>query len=231
MTNCDYFNEAIDGLKARKDLRVGIHLNLTYGKSLSGSFMLVNQYGFFNLSYLQILYKSIVSKSFLAEVEDEFELQIQKAIQNNVDISHLDSHRHIHLIPSIYKIVYGLSTKYNIRRVRLVNENIFHSLKLTKKINFFMNGGLLKYFLLKIFTIFNKLHGNKYENISFYSILYTGVIGRTSLHKLMSSNAFYEIVVHPSCINLDKDITFYNDAEKAYRLSANRSLELLGILK
>ena len=115
--------------------------------------------------------------------------------------------------------------------MRLVNENIFHSLKLTKKINFFMNGGLLKYFLLKIFTIFNKLHGNKYENISFYSILYTGVIGRTSLHKLMSSNAFYEIVVHPSCINLDKDVTFYNDAEKAYRLSANRSLELLGILK
>ena len=47
----------------------------------------------------------------------------------------------------------------------------------------------------------------------------------------MSSNTFYEIVVHPSCINLDKDIAFYNDAEKAYRLSANRSLELLAILK
>jgi predicted glycoside hydrolase/deacetylase ChbG (UPF0249 family) len=80
MTNCDYFNEAINGLKARKDLKAGIHLNLTYGKSLSGSFMLCNKYGFFNLSYLKILYKSIVSKSFLAEVEDEFELQINKAI-------------------------------------------------------------------------------------------------------------------------------------------------------
>ena len=76
MTNCDYFNEAIHGLKARKDLKVGIHLNLTYGKSLSGSFMLGNQYGFFNLSYLQILYKSIVSKSFLAEIEDEFVLRL-----------------------------------------------------------------------------------------------------------------------------------------------------------
>ena len=231
MTNCDYFNEAIHGLKARKDLKVGIHLNLTYGKSLNSSLIFSDTNGFFNLNYLQLFYKSIFSNHFLEKVEGEFELQIQKAIQNNIDISHLDSHRHIHLIPSIYKIVYGLSTKYNIRRVRLVNENIFHSLKLTKKINFFMNGGLLKYFLLKIFTIFNKLHGNKYENISFYSILYTGVIGRTSLQKLMSSNAFYEIVVHPSCINLDKDITFYNDAEKAYRLSANRSLELLGILK
>ena len=132
MTNCDYFNEAIHGLKARKDLKVGIHLNLTYGKSLSGSFMLGNQYGFFNLSYLQILYKSIVSKSFLAEVEDEFELQIQKAIHNKIDISHLDSHRHVHLIPSLYKIVYRLSLKYSISRVRLVNENIFHMVKIKK---------------------------------------------------------------------------------------------------
>ena len=231
MTNCDYFNEAIHGLKARKDLKVGIHLNLTYGKSLSGSFMLGNQYGFFNLSYLQILYKSIVSKSFLAEVEDEFELQIQKAIQNNVDISHLDSHRHIHLIPSIYKIVYRLSLKYSIGRVRLVNENIFHSLNLTKKLDFFSNGGLLKYLLLRFFTCINKIHGDKYKSISFYSILYTGIIESSSLLKLIKSDTVYEIVVHPSYVNFDKNITFYNDAEKAYRLSSNRSLELLGILK
>jgi hypothetical protein len=47
----------------------------------------------------------------------------------------------------------------------------------------------------------------------------------------MKSNTVYEIVVHPSQVDIDKNITFYNDEEKAYRLSSNRSLELLGILK
>ena len=231
MTNCDYFNEAIHGLKARKELKVGIHLNLTYGKSLSGSFMLSNKHGFFNLSYIQILYKSIVIQNFLAEVENEFELQVQKGIYNKIDISHLDSHRHIHLIPNLYKIVYRLSLKYNINRVRLVNENIFHSLHLTKKLNFLSNGGLFKYLLLRFFTCINKIYGDKYKSISFYSILYTGIIDRSSLLKLMKSNTVYEIVVHPSHVDIDKNITFYNDEEKAYRLSSNRSLELLGILK
>ena len=231
MTNCDYFNEAIHGLKERKDLKAGIHLNLTYGKSLNKSIVFCDSDGIFNLGYLQLIYNSIVSDNFLEEVEIELELQIQKAIENGINISHLDSHRHIHLIPNIYKIVYNLSNKYNINRVRLVNENIFYSLKLTKKVNFFINGGLIKYFLLFFFTMFNKIYGNKYNDISFYSILYTGVIDQNSLYKLMSSDIFYEIVVHPSHINLDNNITFYNDAEKSYRLSKNRSFELLGILK
>lgn len=231
MTNCDYFNDAIQGLSARKNLKVGIHLNLTYGKSLSKSFILSNKDGFFNLSYLDILYKSIVNKNFLAAIESEFELQIQKAIHNKIEISHLDSHRHVHLIPNLYKIVYRLSMKYSVDRVRLVNENIFHSLSLTKKFDFFSNGGLLKYLLLKFFTYINKNYGDKYKGISFYSILYTGIIKRSSLIKLMKSDTVFEIVVHPSYVNLDKNITFYNDAEKAYRLSSNRSLELSGILK
>ena len=231
MTNCDYFNDAVKGLIERKDLKVGVHLNLTYGKSLSKSNILCDSDNIFDLSYLQLIYKSIFSNSFLKKVEIELELQIKKAIDNNINIIHLDSHRHIHLIPNIYKIVYNLSNKYNISRVRLVNENIFHSLKLTKKINFFINGGLIKFFLLKLFTFINKIYGNKYNNISFYSILYTGVIDRNSLIKLMSSNTFYEIAVHPSCIAHDNGVTFYNDEEKAYRLSKNRSLELLSILR
>ena len=151
MTNCDYFTEAVLKLKERKDLKVGVHLNITYGESLNNSLIYNDTDGFFNLSYLQLLRKSIFDKQFLEEIKKEFELQIQKAIQNNIEIRHLDSHRHVHLIPNLYKIVYDLAEKYDVDRVRLVNENLLDSLKLTRKLNFFINGGLIKYFFTDTF--------------------------------------------------------------------------------
>lgn len=231
MTNCDYFTDAVRGLNERKGLKVGVHLNITYGESLNNSLIYNDTDSFFNLSYLQILRKSIFEDQFLEQVKKEFELQIQKAIQGNIKVSHLDSHRHIHLIPKLYEIVYDLSEKYGIDRVRLVNENFRDSVKMTKSVNFLINGGLIKYLLLKLFTIVNKRYGDKCGGMSFYSILYTGVLGRSSLLKILGNDTNYEIVVHPSCIDLDKEIIFYDEAEKAYRLSENRSLELSSVLK
>lgn len=233
MTNCDYFDEAVDMLKTRQGLKIGIHLNLTYGMPLNHSDSYTDNDGKFNLGYLQLIYKSIFDKHFLRLVKIEFESQIKKALKKNINISHLDSHRHIHLIPNIYKVVFSLSEKYNIERVRLVNENFFNSIYLTKKFNFFLNGGIVKFFLLKLFTIINRNYGDKYKQTNFYSILFTGCIDKNFLYKILNSNSNsnYEIAVHPSNINLDKNISFYNQAEKSYRLSKDRLRELSNILK
>ena len=231
MTNCDFFNEAINDLKKREHLKVGVHLNLTYGKPLNNSLLFCDSNGSFNLSYLQLVKKSFFNKKFLEGIKKEFESQIQKALKNDIDISHLDSHRHIHLIPNIYKIVYDLAIKYEIVRVRLITEDLLNSLKLTKNFNFFINGGLVKYLLLKLFTIFNKRYGDRYGDIYFYSILYTGALARSSLLKILRSDNNYEIMVHPSYVDLDKEVIFHSEAEKAYRLSENRTIELSSILK
>jgi predicted glycoside hydrolase/deacetylase ChbG (UPF0249 family) len=231
MTNCDYFDEAVDMLQTRQDLKIGIHLNLTYGLPLKHSNLYTSDDGYFNLSYLQLVYKSIFDKNFLSLIKVEFEAQIERALKKNINISHLDSHRHIHLIPNIYKVVFSLSEKYNIERIRLVNENFFNSIHLTRKFNFFLNGGIIKFFLLKFFTFINRNYGDKYKQTTFYSILYTGYIDKDFLSKILNSHSNYEIAVHPSDINLDKNISFYNQAEKSYRLSKDRLIELSNILK
>ncbi|HFQ61681.1 MAG TPA: ChbG/HpnK family deacetylase, partial [Epsilonproteobacteria bacterium] len=151
MSNCDYFENAILGLKNREELKIGIHLNLTYGKALHSCLFYTNKQGIFNLGYLSIIRKSIFHKDFLSEVKKEFELQILRVHDLGITISHLDSHRHIHLIPEIYKIVIDLAEKYDISKVRLINEDFFNSLSLSKRYNFILNGGLIKFILLKYF--------------------------------------------------------------------------------
>ena len=230
MSNCDYFTEAVDGLKTRKGLNIGVHLNLTYGKALNYSQLYNDGNGVFNLGYMSILMKSFYQKDFLQEVKNEFELQILRVLDSGIMITHIDSHRHIHLIPAIYTIVIDLSVKYNIKRVRLINESIMDSFSFSKKYNFILNGGIIKYVLLRTFTSINAGHANLYKNIKFYSILYTGVINGDVLQKLQNSNESYEVMVHPGMPELDNDVTFYDKDEKSYRVSKDREDELNAVL-
>lgn len=226
MSNSDYFSEAIEGLFKRKDLGVGIHLNLTYGKALYFNAVYNDTQGIFNLSYIKILTLSIYNKEFLKAVEVEFEQQILRVINAGFILTHLDSHRHVHLIPGIYPMVAKLAIKYNIPRVRLINENMIDSFKLSGKYNFILNGGIIKYLLLRTFTAIDSRHENLYKNIKFYSILYTGVVTHNILQKLKNSDENYEIMVHPGMIALDKDVVFYDQDEKNYRMSEERENEL-----
>ena len=228
MANCDYFNEAIDGIKKRKNLGIGMHLNLTYGKSLTKNSLLCNN-GEFNLGYKDLLFNK--SNKFLNAVEKEWEEQIKRVLENvDIKLTHLDSHRHIHLIPQLYPIALKLAKKYNIKRIRLIKESLFSSLALTKRANFLLNGGIIKYALLRSFSLIDAQKGDLYRDINFYSILYTGVIGKDIIKKLQNSPKTYEIMVHPSIIELDNSVYFYDDAEKDYRVSQDRVKELEAVL-
>ncbi len=230
MANSDYFSEAVDGLLRRKELGVGIHLNLTYGKALHFNSAYNDAQGIFNLGYLKLLTLSMRNTKFLKAVEIEFEQQILRVTHAGIPLTHLDSHRHVHLIPSIYPIVAKLAIKYNIPRVRLINENIIDSFSLSGKYNFILNGGIIKYLLLRTFTAIDASHANLYKNIKFYSILYTGVVTRDILQKLKMSDEHYEIMVHPGITELDIDVVFYDQDEKSYRMSKDREDELEAVL-
>ena len=230
MANSDYFSEAIDGVLKRKELGVGIHLNLTYGKALHFNAVYNDAQGIFNLGYIKLLTLSMYNAEFLEAVEKEFEQQILRVIDTGITLTHLDSHRHVHLIPGIYPIVAKLAKKYDIPRVRLIKENIIDSFSLSGRYNFILNGGIIKYLLLRTFTAIDASHANLYNNIKFYSILYTGVVTRDILQKLKKSDENYEIMVHPGITELDKDVTFYDPDEKSYRMSKEREDELEAVL-
>ena len=118
MANMPSFEDAIYRIiQPNPKLGVGIHLNLIEGKALNPSLKtLCDNNGNFKNGYFDILLKS-KNKNFLKEVEIEFKSQIELA-QKYIQLTHIDSHVHIHSIPAIFEITAKLANEYNIKQIR-----------------------------------------------------------------------------------------------------------------
>lgn len=230
MTNGDFFPIYAEELKKRPLLKKGVHLNLTYGRSLSGAGSLIDsRRGFFKNGFFALVFKSFFDKKFLADVEREWREQIGMLTSSGIRIAHIDSHRHVHMIPPLFKIAVSLSRECGEVRIRNINESLFASIAMFRSFNFLLNGGIVKFFLLRFFSRINKRVDNSYQDWDFFSILYTGAINEAFLRKIFNQNNSkgrnIEIMVHPNLTKIDEFSTMHSESEKAYRLSPDRDVE------
>lgn len=217
MANTAYFDHAAtEVIPDCPNLNIGVHVNLTCAKALTGSSIIAPD-GHFRGSFISWL-KLRKSKETLALLEKEIEAQILKVKEVSPKISHIDGHEHIHIIPSINKIVRKLGVKYDIPRVREINENFFESLKFNYKTTPLVN--VAKLSLLKILSIFNENSGK----VKFYSILNTCMIDQKNLFPYLEKNkdSEVEVMLHPSVgfsaqDQNDLDERFISFFKSAYR--------------
>ena len=165
--NGEAFDEAVDKIiPSCPELGIGVHLNIIEGKALSSELdQLTDANGTFNKAFSQILLKSYnrKDKSFLEQVEKEFRAQIEKVRSKKIEITHLDSHVHIHSIPPIFEITAKLAKEYEIKQIRTQFErpyivpDVFIHLNAKYPIN------LVKIALLNFFTLINRKTVKKYE--------------------------------------------------------------------
>lgn len=112
LANGDGFDHAVSLAKENPDLSVGVHLNLTMGKPLVDEHKtLVGEDGVF-LKQTELFEK--ISMIDLSEVEKEWTCQIEKAIESGVEITSLDSHHFVNVIPGLYEISVNLAEKYGL---------------------------------------------------------------------------------------------------------------------
>ena len=109
MINQKYAKEAINFAKEMPELEIGLHVNITneYPASDKNKIpLLVDEYGKFKNGFVKLLYLSIIHPKILSEqVETEIRCQIIKYMNTGLELAHIDSHRHIHMIPVIFKVV------------------------------------------------------------------------------------------------------------------------------
>ena len=101
-------------------LDIGIHLVLADEPPLlppEKLSTLISRHGLL-LSRNRILRDIIVRKLDFAQVENEWCAQVERALKQNINISHLDSHQFIHLFPGLYNICRNISRRYNIPFIR-----------------------------------------------------------------------------------------------------------------
>lgn len=210
MITLKYVPQALDLAKQMPNLNIGLHANLTNENSVLNKEeipLLVNEngkfkHGFVNLAVLSVLHP----KELKNQAKKEIKAQIEKACSCGIKLTHLDSHRHIHMIPAIFKACMELCEEYNIPRLRFVNENPFTTIKQTKSKDWITDGGLIKNLVLISCAVVNKILFGFKSDTYFYSIINTCKITRDKLKSYKVPNAYnvVEIGIHPGLPEIDK---------------------------
>lgn len=205
MINQKYALQAAELSKKMEGLDLGLHLTLTNGASLSGHEklpLLTDEKGAFKNGFLKLCLLALLKpKALRNEVRAEAEAQILKAKEAGIKLAHIDSHRHVHMIPLIFNVLLELKEKYGIERIRVINESALMTLKTNKSLAYLFDGGLIKYYLLKFFYFLNGYKSNTY----FYTMLYTCKLSKEHFKKVFVPRGFerVEVMIHPSITKTD----------------------------
>jgi predicted glycoside hydrolase/deacetylase ChbG (UPF0249 family) len=125
MANMPAAKEAVELAKKTPTLGVGVHLNLTDGKPLSQDEIvgcLLDVEGNFSLKPGKLALMLLFSGKVKAAIETELAAQIQGVIDNGIKPTHLDSHKHIHAYPLMFRIVCPLAQRFAISVMRYTFE-------------------------------------------------------------------------------------------------------------
>lgn len=121
MANGLAFDSAAAASLETPTLGVGVHLNLTEGRPVSAASevpSIVTPEGLFYPTPGTLARRILVRKVKPLDVETELRNQIEKVMAAGIRITHLDSHKHIHLLPPLFGMVTRLARHYRIDCIR-----------------------------------------------------------------------------------------------------------------
>jgi len=122
------FDDAVATSKRLPKLGVGVHFTLANGNPVLPPDeipTLVTPEGFFHADYVAFLKLYLRGRISLAEVRAELAAQLTKIQRAGVNITHVDSHQHLHHVPGITEIVLDLAQAANVRAMRAADANLF----------------------------------------------------------------------------------------------------------
>jgi len=125
LANGEAFDDAVIVAHGLPALGVGVHLNLTDGAPVAGAKAapsLVDENGGMSGGPEQLLLRLARRKLKLADVEREWEAQIQKIRAAGISPTHLDGHKHVHMLPGLFPIALKLAKKHSVRAIRISSE-------------------------------------------------------------------------------------------------------------
>ena len=109
MPSADAFDEAVALAQDNPQLGIGIHLTLVGGvKSVlpqSKIASLLDGEGRFLPDYVAFAKRFYTGGVKISELEAELRAQIEKALASKLNLTHIDSHQHTHVLPGINGLV------------------------------------------------------------------------------------------------------------------------------
>ena len=221
------------------DLGLGLHFTLTSGRPVSplrSVPLLVDGAGTFRWRFMPLLRAAALRRrsDLLDQVEIELEAQIQRLARDGVQADHIDSERHVHLIPGIFERVAAAARRHNIPFVRVGNEigGLFSGSRHT--VGLLTGGGFAKSWLLSALSRRARkcLDGAGKSRVRsadhFASYRYSGRLDLV-LRQLLDEppqSGVTEIMVHPGIPEESRGLVLGNPELERYLALEDRRKEL-----
>ena len=122
LANGAAFDDGVRLARGLPSLGVGVHLNLSDGAPLlpPGEISsLVGNDGRFSGGPEQLLLRLARGRIALAEVEREWDAQVRKVRAAGLEPTHLDGHKHVHMLPGLFPVALKLAKRHGIGCVRI----------------------------------------------------------------------------------------------------------------
>ena len=146
--NSTHFDEHVGWLGDNTALDLGVHLNITDQAPLSINMRnrLSRWEGCFPGKYTIV--RALLSGTITTEdVKSEWRAQIERCLDKGVEIRFLNSHEHIHMLPSLFPVLQELAEEYGIPHIRFPTSEPLQSLS---------GGAIVRDMLMKTMGIFNQ---------------------------------------------------------------------------
>lgn len=116
---------AVELCRGLPGLGVGIHLNACQGPPLSeAALALAGPDGLLNFTGPRLALACLCRRGVAPAVLAEFQAQIEWVLSRGLRPTHLDSHRHVHALPSLWRGVTRLARQFGVRYVRWPSERL-----------------------------------------------------------------------------------------------------------
>ena len=122
LANGAAFDSGVAAAKSAPGLGVGVHLNLSDGPPVADPesvTSLLNDEGLFAGGPENLLLRRARRGLSLNEVESEWDAQIQRVRDAGISPTHLDGHKHVHMLPGLFGIALRLAKRHDIGAIRV----------------------------------------------------------------------------------------------------------------
>ena len=122
LANGAAFAGGVEAARSAPGLGVGVHLNLSNGPPIADRetvSTLLNDGGEFAGGPESLLLRRARRGLLLAEVENEWDAQIQKVRDAGIAPTHLDGHKHVHMLPGLFEIALKLAKRHGVGAIRV----------------------------------------------------------------------------------------------------------------
>ncbi|MEO8885726.1 MAG: ChbG/HpnK family deacetylase [Mucilaginibacter sp.] len=157
ITNTPFFDETVKLIHQNKIIKnIGVHINFVTGKPLTGfdHAEFLDKNGDWDINKTQ-KYSNFLSNTVSNDFLIELYAQIDRALAVGIEVTHLDSHYHLHILPCFYNLFIEAAKKYNIK-LRLAQ--VSHEQNFIKY--------LYRYYINKKIKTNNCNYLNSFENLT-----------------------------------------------------------------